>query len=88
MLTKLLYGKITWWIKSLKIYSVNANIAPKEYLMYYLDIIFVICFQISYCLFVSYIAYILIQYYSTDNLENLEIVDKDDQIYEEMYITD
>ena len=39
-------------------------------------------------LFVPHMAYVPIQHYSTDNPENLKIVDKDEQIYGEMYITD
>ncbi len=39
LLTELPYGQIIWWTKNLSIYSVTADVAPKKYLMYYLDII-------------------------------------------------
>ena len=47
LLTKLPYGKVIWWRKSIIIYLVIANMAPKEYLIYYLDIIPAIRFLIS-----------------------------------------
>ncbi len=39
LLTELLYGKVTWWTRSLSICSVTTNVTPKKYLIYYLDII-------------------------------------------------
>lgn len=36
--------------------------------------------------FILYIIYISVQCYPTENLKNFEIVDKDIQIYEEIYI--
>ncbi len=39
LLTELPYGKVTWWTRSLSIRLVTADVAPKEYLMYYFDII-------------------------------------------------
>ncbi len=39
LLTELPYGKVTWWTMSLNICLVTTDMAPKEYLMYYLDII-------------------------------------------------
>lgn len=56
--------------------------------MYYLDIIFAICFLIDYYHFVSHILYVSILYYLTDNIENLKIVDKDEQKYEKMHMID
>lgn len=50
-LTKLLYKKITWWTKSLSIRLIITNIATKNYLIYQLDIIFLICFLIGHCFF-------------------------------------
>ena len=48
LLIELPYNKITWWTRSLNIYSVTADMAPKKYLIYYLDIIPVIQFLISH----------------------------------------
>ena len=48
LLTELPYGKVTWWIKSISIYLVITNVAPKKYLIYYLDIIPAIRFLISH----------------------------------------
>ena len=48
LLTELLYGKVTWWTKSISICSVIANVASKEYLIHYLDIIPAIRFLISH----------------------------------------
>lgn len=60
LLTKLSYSKVTWQTKSISICSVITNMAPKEYFMYYLNIIPTICFLINYHLFASYMAYVLI----------------------------
>ena len=51
LLIKLLYSKVTWWTKSINIYLVIANVASKEYLIYYLDIISAIYFLIGHYLF-------------------------------------
>ena len=65
-----------------------ADVAPKEYLMYYLNIIPAICFLIGHRSFAPYMAYAPVQRYSTDNPENPEIVDEDQQIYGEMHTVD
>ena len=65
-----------------------ADVAPKEYLMYYLDIILAICFLIGHCPFAPHMAYVPVQRYSTDNPENPEIVNEDEQIYGEMHTAD
>ena len=70
LLIELPYSKVIWWTKSLSICSVIVNVAPKEYLMYYLDIILTIRFLISHRLFAQHIAYILVQHYSTKNSNN------------------
>ncbi len=57
LLTKLPYGKVIWWTRSLNIRSVTADVAPKEYLMYYLDIIPAIRFLIGHRRFAPYLAY-------------------------------
>ena len=57
LLTELPYGKVIWWTKSISIRSVITNVAPKEYLIYYLDILPVICFLISHRLFAQHMAY-------------------------------
>ena len=88
LLTELPYGKVIWWTKSLSICSVIADVAPKEYLMYYLNIKPAICFLIGHRLFALHMAYAPVQRYSTDNLENSEIVDEDERIYREMHTTD
>ena len=54
---KLLYDKLTWWTRSLNICSIIANVAPKEYLMYYLDIVPAIQFLIGHWLFAPHLAY-------------------------------
>lgn len=71
---ELLYNKITWWTKSLTIYSVIFNAISKKYLMYYLDIISIICFLIGCDPFVLYMVYVLIQYYSTNNSKNSKTI--------------
>ncbi len=88
LLTELSYGKVTWWTKSLSIRSVIADVALKEYLMYYLDIIPAIRFLIGHRPFAPQMAYAPIQRYSTDNPENPEIVNEDEQIYGEMHTAD
>lgn len=65
-----------------------ANVAIKEYLIYFLNIILVICFLLGHCSFASYIAYVLVQHYSINNPKNSEIVDKDKKIYWKMHIAD
>ena len=42
LLIEFSYGRVTWYIKSLNIVFVNANMASKEYLIYYFHIIPVI----------------------------------------------
>ena len=88
LLTELLYGKVTWWIKSISICSVIANMAPKKYLKYYLDISLAICFMISYQPIAQHMAYAPIQRYSTNNSDNSEVVEEDKQINEDMHIAD
>ena len=39
LLTQLSYYQVIWWTKSLSIYSVTVDMTPKEYLIYYLNII-------------------------------------------------
>ena len=60
LLTELPYGKVTWETKSISICSVIASVAPKDYLMYYLDIIPAIRFLISYRSFAEHMAYVQI----------------------------
>ena len=88
LLTKLPYGKVTWWTKSISIRSLIADVAPKEYLMYYLDIIPAISFLIGYRLFAKHMAYAPVQSYSTDNPENSEVDKEDERIYGEMHTAD
>ena len=61
---------------------------PKNYFMYYLNIIPVISFLIGPYSFASYMAYALVQHYLTDNPENPEIINQDEQIYGEIYKAD
>ena len=63
-----------------------ANVVPKEYLMYYLDIIPAIHFLIGHRPFAPHMAYAPVQHYSTDNPENPEIVDEDERIYGKIHI--
>ena len=72
-LRDLQYSKRMWWTKSFNIISVIANVTLKRYLIYYLDIIFAICFLISYQLFTLYMVYIPVKRYSTNNLDNNNI---------------
>ncbi len=58
LLTELPYGKVSWWTKSINICSVIADVAPKEYLMYYLDIIPAIRFLIGHRSFAQHMAYV------------------------------
>ncbi len=39
LLIEISYSKVTWWTRSLSIHSVIADVTPKKYLIYYLDII-------------------------------------------------
>ncbi len=54
LLIEFSYDKITWWTGSLSIRLVTADVASKEYLMYYLDIILAIRFLIGHRPFVSH----------------------------------
>ncbi len=60
LLIELPYSKVTWWTRSLNIRSVTADVAPKEYLMYYLDIIPAIQFLIGHWPFTPYLVYALV----------------------------
>ena len=88
LLTQLPYGKVTWWTKSISIRLVITDMAPKEYLMYYLDIITTIRFMISHRPFTQHMTYGPVQRYSTNNPDNPEVDKKDEQIYGEMYTAD
>lgn len=89
LLTELLYGKVTWWTKILSICSVIANVALKEYLMYYLDIIPAIRFLIGNRLFAPHMAFVPVRRYSTNNPDNDDINgNKDERIYGEMHTAD
>ncbi len=79
LLTELPYGKVPWWTKSISIRSVIADLAPKKYLMYYLDILPAIRFLIGHRPFAQHMAYALVQRYSTE---------EDEQIYGEMHTAD
>lgn len=48
LLIELPYDKIIWWAKSLNIASVTADVVPKKYLIYNLDIIPAIQLLIGY----------------------------------------
>ena len=85
LLTKLPYDKVTWWTKSINIHSVIANVAPKKYCIYYLDIIPAIRFLIGHQLFAQYMAYAPVQCYSTDNSNNPMVDEEDERIYGEMH---
>lgn len=56
--------------------------------MYYFDIISIIQFLISDLPFVPYLTYVLVQYFLTNNLQNLQLNNKDEQIYREMHTID
>ena len=56
LLIKFLNNKVTWLTRSLSIHLVTADIVPKEYLIYHLDIISVIKFFICYQAFISHLA--------------------------------
>ncbi len=88
LLIELPYDKVTWWTRSLSIHSVTADVAPKEYLMYYLDIIPAIRFLISHQPFAPHLAYAPVRRYSIDNPENPQLDNKNKQIYGEMYTAD
>ncbi len=88
LLTELSYGKVTWWTKSISIRSVIADVTPKEYLMYYLDIKPAIRFLIGHRPFAQRMAYEPVQSYSTDNPKNPEVDGEDEQIYGEMHTAD
>lgn len=88
LLIELPYGKVICWTKSLSICSVIADVAPKEYLMYYLDIIPAIRFLIGHQPFAPHMAYAPVQRYSTDNPENPKVDTKDKQIYGEVHTAD
>lgn len=60
LLTELVYDQDILLIKSLNIYLLIANMALKEYLIYYLDIIPAIYFLINHQLFVPYGTYALV----------------------------
>ncbi len=62
--------------------------APKEYLMCYLDIIPAIRFLIGHWLFAQHIAYVPVQSYSTNNPGNPEVDEEDERIYGEMHTAD
>lgn len=49
------------------------NMALKEYVIYYLNIIPIIYFLINYQLFAPHITYILVKHYLTNNLNNNNI---------------
>lgn len=55
----------------------NCQYNYKKYLIYYLYIISIIYFLISYCSFVLHMVYAPIQYYLINNLENSKTVDED-----------
>ncbi len=88
LLTKLPYGKVTWWTRSLNIRSVTADVAPKEYLMYYLDIIPAIRFLIGHRPFALHLAYAPVRRYSTNNPKNPQLDNEDERIYGEMQTAD
>ena len=88
LLTELPYDKVTWWTKSISIRLVIANVVPKKYLIYYLDIIPTIRFLISHQLFAKHMAYTPVQRYLTNNSDNPEIDEEYKQIYREMYTAD
>ena len=56
--------------------------------MYYLDIIPAMCFLISHQPFAEYMAYALVQNYSTNNPDNPEVDNGDEQIYRKMHTAD
>ncbi len=62
--------------------------APKEYLMYYLDILPAISFLIGYRSFAQHMAYAPVQSYSTENPENPDVDEEDERLYGEMHTAD
>ena len=88
LLTELPYDKVIWQTKSLNIRLVTINVAPKNYFMYYSDIIPAIRFLISHWFFVSHLTYAPIWRYSTDNSENPQLDNENNQIYKKMPTAD
>ncbi len=88
LLIELTYDNVTWWTRSLSIRSVTTDVAPKEYLMYYLVIIPAIRFLIGHRPFAPYLAYAPVRRYSTDNPEKPQLDNEDEQIYGEMHTAD
>ncbi len=88
LLIELSYSKVTWWTKSLSIRSVTTDVTPKEYLIYYLDIIPAIRFLIGHQPFAPHLAYAPVRRYSTDNPENPQLDNKDERIYGEIHTAD
>lgn len=89
LLTELLYSKITWQTKSLSICLVIANIAPKKYLLYYLNKILTIYFLIGHWPFILHMAFAPIKYYLTNHSDNNNIDNnKDIRIYVKMHMGD
>ncbi len=62
--------------------------APKEYLIYYLNIIPAIRFLVGHWPFAPHLAYALEWRYSINNPENPQLDNKDEQIYGEIHIAD
>ena len=60
LLIELPYNKVTWQIKSRNIHLAIADMLPKKYLIYYLDIILAIRFLIGHQVFAQYMAYALV----------------------------
>ncbi len=63
LLIELPYGKVTCWTRSLNIRSITTDVAPKEYLIYYLDIIPAIRFLIGHRPFAPHLAYAPVRNY-------------------------
>lgn len=61
---------------------------PKEYLMYYFNIISAIRFLISYWPFAQYMAYTPVQRYSTNKPDKPEVNEENNQIYREIHTAD
>lgn len=73
LLTELLYTRVIWQTKRLTIASIITNVIPKEYLIYYLDILPAIQFLIDYQPFAQYLVYALVWQYLIDNPENTRL---------------
>lgn len=56
--------------------------------MYYLDIIPAIYFLIDHYLFAQDMIYASVYYYLTNSLKNSKVDNKNEQIYEKLYIID